>query len=113
MGVIPRHLYLRIGTDHAHVFQLHPLTAMRRHSKVATMKTIFLLDDESIVIKLLRRVLKAYTLIEATTAEQALRLFIDRDRQVDILVADVTLPRSSGIQVARLFPLVSKKCNWD
>ena len=68
------------------------------------MKTLLLLDDEPAVIKLLRHVLK-YELIEATTAEQALRLFIGRDRQIDLLVADVSLPTSSGIQVALLLRL--------
>ena len=69
------------------------------------MKTLLVLDDEPAVIKLLRHVLKEYELIEATTAEQALRLFIGRDRQIDLLVADVSLPTSSGIQVALLLRL--------
>jgi CheY-like chemotaxis protein len=38
--------------------------------------------------------------IEATTAEEALLLFIDHDYVVDLLVADLTLPTKSGIQVA-------------
>ena len=66
------------------------------------MKTLLVLDDESSVIKLLRHVLKEYALIEATTAEQALRLFIGHGRQIDLLIADVSLPTSSGIQVALL-----------
>ena len=66
------------------------------------MKTLLVLEDESSVMRLLRHILAAYDLIEATTAEQALRLFAEHDRQVDLLLADVTLPRSSGIQVALL-----------
>jgi CheY-like chemotaxis protein len=46
--------------------------------------------------------LKSYSLIEATTAEEALRLFSDHGRQVDLLIAAVTIPTSSGIQVALL-----------
>jgi len=61
-------------------------------------------------MKLLGHMLKPYTLIEATTAEQALQLFIDHDRQIDVLVADVTLPKGSGIQVALL--LRSQLRHW-
>jgi two-component system cell cycle sensor histidine kinase/response regulator CckA len=60
------------------------------------------LEDESSLMNLLRHMLKQFSLIEATTAEQALRLFIEHGRQVDLLVADLTLPTSSGIQVALL-----------
>jgi CheY-like chemotaxis protein len=66
------------------------------------MQTLLLLDDEPAVIKLLRHVLKQYNLIEAIGAEQALRLFIGHSGQIDLLLADVTLPTSSGIQVALL-----------
>ena len=67
------------------------------------MKTLLVLDDESVLLKLLGAVLKKhYNIIEAATAEQALRLFNEHDRRVDLLLADVTLPTSSGIQVALL-----------
>ena len=56
-------------------------------------------------MKFLVHVLSPYTVLEATTSNQALRLFADHARQIDVLVADVTLPTSSGIQVARLFRL--------
>ncbi len=51
---------------------------------------------------LLRHLLKPYGLIEAATAEQALRLFNDHGRRIDLFLADVTLPTSSGIRVALL-----------
>ncbi|HUK16122.1 MAG TPA: response regulator [Bryobacteraceae bacterium] len=66
------------------------------------MKTVLILDDEFAVMKLLRHMLRRYDLLEAATAETALRLFADRNRQIDLLLADVTLPISSGIQVALL-----------
>jgi len=66
------------------------------------MQTLLLLEDEAALTKLLRHVLKQYTIIEASSAEQALRLFLDSDRRIDLLLADVTLPTSSGIQVALL-----------
>jgi CheY-like chemotaxis protein len=69
------------------------------------MKTLLLLEDEPDVMEFLREVLKPYTVIEATNAEQAIRLFTRHGRHVDLLVSDVTLPKSSGIQVALLLRL--------
>jgi CheY-like chemotaxis protein len=66
------------------------------------MKTILLLDDEFVVMEFLRHVLQKYALIEASTAEQALRLFNENGRQLDLLLADLSLPKSSGIQVTLL-----------
>jgi CheY-like chemotaxis protein len=66
------------------------------------MKRLLVLDRESSVVKLLRHVLKEYALIEATTAEQALRSFINHGRKIDLLLVDLTLPTISGIQVALL-----------
>jgi CheY-like chemotaxis protein len=66
------------------------------------MKTLLVLEDDLSVMMILRLMLEQYSLIEASTAEQALRLFTDGGRKIDLLVADVTLPTSSGIQVALL-----------
>jgi len=66
------------------------------------MKTLLVLEDEPPVPKPPWHVLKQYNVLEAATAEQALRLFFERDRQIDLLVADVTLLTSSGIHVALL-----------
>jgi CheY-like chemotaxis protein len=64
------------------------------------MKTLLVLEDEPHIMVLLCRILNQYTIIEAVTAEEALLLFIDLGHQVDLLVADLTLPRMSGAQVA-------------
>ncbi len=66
------------------------------------MKTLLVLEDEPALMTLLRHMLREFTLIEATSAEQAIRLFTQHSRSIDLLVADVTLPQSSGIQVALL-----------
>src|SRR5260370_22572838 len=66
------------------------------------MKTLLVLEDDPDVMEYLRHMLEQYSLIEASTAEQAPRLFTDSGFNIDLLVADVTLPRSSGIQVALL-----------
>ena len=66
------------------------------------MKTVLLLEDEVSIMKLLRHVLKQYSLVEAATAEEALLLFIDHDHKIDLLVADLNVPVRSGVQVALL-----------
>ena len=66
------------------------------------MKTLLVLEDHPSVMMVLRVMLEQYNVIEASTAEQCLRLFTDHGRKIDLLVADVTLPTSSGIQVALL-----------
>src|SRR5260370_41846289 len=68
----------------------------------AATKALLVLEDNPSVMMVLRLMLEQYSLIEASTAEQALRLFIDHGRKIELLVADVTLPTSSGIQVALL-----------
>ena len=68
----------------------------------AAMKTLLVLEDNPSVMMVLRLILEQYTLVEASTAEQALRLFTGHGRKIDLLVADVTLPASSGIHVALL-----------
>jgi CheY-like chemotaxis protein len=66
------------------------------------MKALMMLEDESPVRELLRHILTGWSLNVATNMEHALKLFIACDRQVDLLLADVTLPAGSGIQVALL-----------
>ena len=68
----------------------------------AAMKTLLVLDDDPSVMMLLRFILEQYSLIEASNAEEAIRLFSAPGSQVDLLVADLKLPTSSGIQVAIL-----------
>lgn len=64
------------------------------------MKTILLLEDEPLVMKFLRLVLKRFNVISVTTGEEALEAFDNVNRPVDVLIADVRLARISGIQVA-------------
>jgi DNA-binding response OmpR family regulator len=63
-------------------------------------KTILLLEDEPALLKLLAHALRSYDVVEASTADGALRLFAERGRHVDLLIADVSLPASSGLRVA-------------
>lgn len=68
------------------------------------MKTILLLDDEVSLMKLMSHVLvrRGYIVLESSTAEDAIARFQDVAGQIDLFVADVNLPSSTGIQVALL-----------
>ncbi|MBZ5622977.1 MAG: response regulator [Acidobacteriia bacterium] len=68
------------------------------------MKTILVLEDEPSLMNLMNRVLRryGYTILEAADAEEAIRQFKNNDRQIDLLIADVSLPAISGVQVALL-----------
>lgn len=67
------------------------------------MKTILVLEDEPLVMKLLRHMLRGFNVIAVTTGEEAVQAFDNLDRPVDLLITDVRLPRLSGIQVALHF----------
>jgi DNA-binding response OmpR family regulator len=66
------------------------------------MKTVLILKEKSSVVRVMHLILDQYHLIEAKSAEEALLRFIDNDQQIDLLVANVTLPKSSGIYLALL-----------
>jgi DNA-binding response OmpR family regulator len=62
---------------------------------------ILVLEDDPWVVFLIRLTLQrsGHTLIEAATAEEAFQRFEEAGGQVDLLIADVNLPASSGIRV--------------
>ena len=68
------------------------------------MRTVLLLDDEASLLTLLSRYLarQGYSVLQATMAEEAIERFIDNGRRIDLLIADVTLPDVSGVQMALL-----------
>jgi DNA-binding response OmpR family regulator len=69
------------------------------------VKSILVLEDEPSLLKLWRHALtlNGYVIWEATTAEEAIRRFlVDANRQIDLLLANVTLPVSSGMLVGLL-----------
>jgi CheY-like chemotaxis protein len=65
------------------------------------MQTILIVEDEDALIRLLRLMLRDYTVLEAITAQEAIQTFRDNG-SVDLLIADVTLPTGSGIEVAKV-----------
>ena len=66
------------------------------------MTSILILEDELYLMTFLQSVLERYTVLEASTAEEALRRFMDNKCSVGLRIADVNLATSSGIQVALL-----------
>jgi DNA-binding response OmpR family regulator len=66
------------------------------------VSTILLLDDERPILTLLARMLEpiGHTVLEASTAADALRHFEETDGALDLLIADVTLAGRSGVDVA-------------
>ena len=68
------------------------------------MKTILVLEDEPSLLNLLHRVLTrhGYTVLEALSPDEAVRQFSNSDRQIDLFIADVSLPGVSGVHIAVL-----------
>jgi len=66
------------------------------------MTSILILEDERSLMKFMRQILEHHTILEASSAEEALRHFKRSNRSINLLIADVSLPTSSGIHVALL-----------
>jgi DNA-binding response OmpR family regulator len=67
-----------------------------------TVKSILLVEDEPAILGLLTSVVSrdGYTVLKARSTEEALLRFEENDGFVDLLIADVTLPTSSGVHLA-------------
>ena len=68
------------------------------------MRTVLLLDDEASLLTLLTRYLarQGYSVLQAAMGEEAIERFIGNGRHIDLLIADVSLPDVSGVQMALL-----------
>lgn len=64
--------------------------------------TILVLEDDPSITAFMRFVLRplGHAILEAATAEEAFFRFEESDGNIDLLIADVTLPVSSGTRVA-------------
>ena len=76
----------------------------RPRVRSVAVKTILVLEDEPLLMSLLCCVLRrhGYTVLEAVSSEQAVQHFQESGRQIDLLLADVSLPGISGVEVAWL-----------
>ena len=66
------------------------------------MSTILLVEDEPSILALMSFVLEpsGHVLLKASALEQALQRFDEVDANIDLVIADVKLPGTSGIRVA-------------
>lgn len=69
---------------------------------MATGKTVLLVEDNPSVLLLMERALApdGYTVLTADNGEVALELVGSKGRRVDLLVADLVLPRLGGLELA-------------
>ncbi|HVX67411.1 MAG TPA: response regulator [Bryobacteraceae bacterium] len=72
------------------------------------MRTILVVDDEPMALKLVQSVLekRGFQVLTSTSPTQAIRLFeTERDR-IELLISDIVMPEMDGTHLARV--LVSK-----
>ena len=69
-----------------------------RNSK-APLATILVVDDEPVIREMCERVLKNYTVVQAGTCEDALRIF--ETERVDLILTDIQMPGRSGIDLLK------------
>ena len=67
------------------------------------MITILLVDDEQTDRELMRHILQpeGHHVLEASNYSQAIEVFEQHSRQIDLLVADVALPERNGCELAK------------
>jgi two-component system, cell cycle sensor histidine kinase and response regulator CckA len=64
-------------------------------------EVILLVEDEEPILQAARRILEreGYTVLTASDGEEAVRIYRDKEDQVDLLLTDVVLPKLSGPEV--------------
>ncbi len=76
--------------------------APRRPATRRGTETILLVEDEEEVRRLTRQMLvrQGYTVIEAGSGPEAVRIWRDRKDSIDMLLTDIVMPRMSGRELA-------------
>lgn len=64
--------------------------------------TILVLEDEPAFLTLMRGMLSGHTVLATANWDEAISAFRSAASEIDLLIADVTIPVVSGVQVARL-----------
>jgi PAS domain S-box-containing protein len=79
-----------------------PAPGPRRRSAKAGRERILLVDDEPQVRESVRRLLLAqdYTVVEASHANEAIRIYEGAPSEIDLVLTDVTMPGMSGYDLA-------------
>jgi PAS domain S-box-containing protein len=107
------HIWTYSEPDHGTTFRIYLPAAieagdgslesdLRGRIETRGTETILVLEDEPALRKLVQTMLdqQGYTILEAATPEQALRLCDEHTGSIDLLVTDVVMPGMSGRQIA-------------
>jgi hypothetical protein len=86
------------GTD----AQATPVPAPPAEQKVGGHETVLMVEDEAALAEVTRRVLtrNGYTLLSASSGDEAIEVAAQHDGTIDLLLTDVVLPGMSGRDVA-------------
>lgn len=82
----------------------NPISSRQIDRQASRSQTILLVEDEPVVRELAVRVLtqQGYTVLSARDGEDALNLVeVQPDRQIDLLITDLSMPRMSGDVLAK------------
>jgi len=65
------------------------------------VKTILLVDDEALMLQMMRLYLgkKGYQLFEAENAADAMTLFLEHQDVINLLLLDIRMPRKNGLDL--------------
>jgi PAS domain S-box-containing protein len=84
-----------------------PAKKEQKENKIVALGTerIMVIDDEGLIVQLLQRMLKkyGYRVSTFTSAEDALRIFIDEPTAYDLVITDMNMPKVLGTDLARAF----------
>lgn len=74
-------------------------------------ETVLLVEDEDVVRGLARQILEqaGYKVIESSRGREAVRLYSESDRPIDLLLTDVVMPETSGKEVADQLTALNSK----
>ena len=66
------------------------------------MRTILVVDDEPMALKLVQSILakRGLHVLASTSAKQAIELFVSHEKTIDLLISDVVMPEMNGPQLA-------------
>src|SRR5574342_709329 len=66
------------------------------------MRTILVVDDEPMALKLVQSVLekRGFEVLTSTSAAEAMRLFESRQEDIELLISDIVMPEMDGTRLA-------------